>query len=83
MTHQPKCHACAERRRSPTGGARGLVVAVQCHECGIHYGIPVNKAAEALQRIRDRLDGKWYDPHGDLESDIRSVFRKLDGVAES
>jgi hypothetical protein len=31
--------------------------------------------AATLHRVQDRLDGKWYDPHGDLESDVRAAIR--------
>jgi hypothetical protein len=31
-------------------------------------------ALAAIQRISDRIDGVWYDPYGDLESDVRSVI---------
>lgn len=31
-------------------------------------------ALAALQKISDRLEGVWYDPYGDMESDIRSVI---------
>ncbi len=31
----------------------------------------------ALRRIMDRIEGKWYDPEGDLESDIAGVARPI------
>jgi hypothetical protein len=31
-------------------------------------------ALAAIQRISDRVEGLWYDPYGDLESDVRSVI---------
>jgi len=43
---------------------------------------PDNAEAVALDRIRARLAGEWFDPTGDLESDIKSVLRELDGTAE-
>lgn len=35
----------------------------------------------ALDRISARLAGEWFDPNGDLESDIAKVLRELDGTA--
>ena len=32
---------------------------------------------EALDRIRTRIAGEWYDPAGDLESDIAQVLREF------
>jgi len=37
----------------------------------------------ALDRIRARLAGEWFDPTGDLESDLAKVLRELDGTAEA
>lgn len=45
----------------------------ECCE-GEDIDVPADLHAAMLDRIRDRLDGKWYDPFGDLESDIRSVL---------
>ena len=40
------------------------------------------KLQAAIDRIRSRLAGEWYDPTGELESDIAKVLRELDGTAE-
>lgn len=34
-------------------------------------------AAEALDRIRARLAGEWFDPSGDVESDISATLRRV------
>ncbi len=54
---------------------------IDCHEGAIW------KASEleaALRRIDARLKGEWYDPTGDLESDIAGVLRpvlaEIDGI---
>lgn len=39
--------------------------------------------ASALQRISERLDGLWFDPYGDLESDIRSVISSIESTPPS
>jgi hypothetical protein len=31
-------------------------------------------ALAAIQKISERIEGVWYDPYGDLESDVRSVI---------
>lgn len=41
------------------------------------------KLRNAIDRIRARLAGEWYDPTGDLESDMGKVLRELDGLDNS
>ncbi|TIX28854.1 hypothetical protein [Mesorhizobium sp.] len=54
---------------------------IECHP-GAIWKAP--ELEEALRRIDARLKGEWYDPAGDLESDIASVLRpilaEIDGI---
>ncbi|TJW14403.1 MAG: hypothetical protein E5W82_10530 [Mesorhizobium sp.] len=54
---------------------------IECSEGAIWKAADLEKA---LRRIDARLKGEWYDPTGDLESDIAGVLRpilaELDGV---
>lgn len=43
----------------------------------------IDRQQAVLDRIRTRVAGEWFDPTGDLESDIAKVLRELDGTAEA